>query len=195
MKSVNPSSLTFYYSADFDDAFMYWAIKKKIIATDPFTLHIKTGNTEDLNQAAREGEPDICALSLYTYGLISDRYFLFPHSGSVGRNYGPVIVSKKPYVFDDLPNLTVATPGENTTAHCLLKLISPQIKTRVIPIVPFERVFEAIDCEEVDAGLLIHEGLLTYSRRGLHLVADLGKWWFQKTSLPLPPGSPRRASW
>lgn len=188
MNPTSPSPITFYYSADSDDAFMYWALKKKIIDTDPFILHIKTGDTEDLNRAALSGEPDICALSIYTYGLISDRYFLFPHSGSVGRNYGPVIVAKKPYTLDDLPNLVVATPGENTTAHCLLKLISPQTKTKVIPIVPFERVLEAIDHGEVDAGLLIHEGLLMYSQFGLHLVGDVGKWWFQKTSLPLPLG-------
>jgi 1,4-dihydroxy-6-naphthoate synthase len=188
MLPTGPAPITFYYSADSDDAFMYWALRKKIIDTAPFILTIKTGNTEDLNRAALSGEPDICALSIYAYGLIADRYVLFPHSGSVGRNYGPVIVAKKPYTVDDLPNLTVATPGENTTAHCLLKLISPQTKTKVIPIVPFERVLEAIDHGEVDAGLLIHEGLLLYSQLGLHLVCDVGKWWFEKTALPLPLG-------
>ena len=188
MNPTSPSPITFYYSADSDDAFMYWALREKIINTDPFILHIKTGNTEDLNRAALSGEPDISAISIYTYGLISDRYSLFSHSGSVGRNYGPVIVAKKPYTLEDLPNITVATPGENTTAHCLLKLISPRTKTKVIPIVPFERVLEAIDHGEVDAGLLIHEGLLIYSQLGLHLVCDVGKWWFQKTSLPLPLG-------
>ncbi len=188
MISASPSPITFYYSADSDDAFMYWALRRKIIDTGPFILHIKTGNTEDLNRSALSGEPDICALSIYAYGLISDQYFLFPHSGSVGRNYGPVIVAKKPYTLDDLPNLVVATPGENTTAHCLLKLLSPRTKTKVIPIVPFERILEAIDHGEVDAGLLIHEGLLMYSQFGLHLVCDVGKWWFQNTSLPLPLG-------
>ena len=188
MISASPSPITFYYSADSDDAFMYWALRRKIIDTAPFILHIKTGNTEDLNRSALSGEPDICALSIYAYGLISDQYFLFPHSGSVGRNYGPVIVAKKAYTLDDLPNLVVATPGENTTAHCLLKLLSPQTKTKVIPIVPFEKILEAIDHGEVDAGLLIHEGLLMYSQFGLHLVCDVGKWWFQKTSLPLPLG-------
>ena len=188
MISANLSLITFYYSADSDDAFMYWALRKKIIDTGPFILHIKTGNTEDLNRSALSGEPDICALSIYTYGLISDQYFLFPHSGSVGRNYGPVIVAKRPYTLVDLPKLVVATPGENTTAHCLLKLLSPQTKTKVIPIVPFERILEAIEHGEVDAGLLIHEGLLMYAQFGLHLVCDMGKWWFQKTSLPLPLG-------
>ena len=188
MTSASPAPIIFYYSADSDDAFMYWALRKKIIDTGPFILHIKTGNTEDLNRSALSGEPDICALSIYAYGLIADQYFLLPHSGSVGRNYGPVLVAKKPYTLGDLPNLVVASPGENTTAHCLLKLISPQTKTKVIPIVPFERILEAIDHGEVDAGLLIHEGLLMYSQFGLHLVCDVGKWWFQKTSLPLPLG-------
>ncbi|MCX8012276.1 MAG: ABC transporter substrate-binding protein, partial [Desulfobacterota bacterium] len=128
------------------------------------------------------------ALSIYTYGLISDIYYLCNHSGSMGRNYGPVIVAKQPYPADKLPSLVIATPGEKTTAHCLLKMFSPQTKTRVIPIVPFERVLKAIDDGEVDAGLLIHEGLLLYPKYGLHLVADLGKWWFKKTSLPLPLG-------
>ena len=188
MNSKPQFLITFCYSSDSDDAFMYWAIRNKIIDTSPFILKIQTGNTEDLNRLALSGTPDICALSIFAYGLISDQYFLFPHSGSVGRNYGPVIVSKKNYTLDDLPNLLVAIPGENTTAHCLLKLLSPQTKTKVIPIIPFEGVLQAIEQGEVDAGLLIHEGLLLYSQRGLHLVSDLGRWWFQKTSLPLPLG-------
>ena len=188
MTTTNLLPLIFYHSADSDDAFMYWALKKGIINSAPFTIDIRTGNTEDLNQLALRGKADICALSIYTYGFIADQYILCSHSGSMGRNYGPVIVAKKPYPIDKLPSLLVATPGEKTTAHCLLKMFSPLTKTKVIPIVPFEKIIKAIDEGEVDAGLLIHEGLLLYSAYGLHLVADLGKWWFQKTSLPLPLG-------
>ncbi|HPD60297.1 MAG TPA: ABC transporter substrate-binding protein [Thermodesulfobacteriota bacterium] len=188
MDKTNPGTITLYHSADSDDAFMYWALKKGIIDSAPFSFKIKAGNTEDLNQLALTGEPDICALSIYTYGFIFDQYLLCSHSGSMGRNYGPVIVARKPYSIKELPNLVVATPGEKTTAHCLLKLFAPQVKTKIVPIVPFERVLQAIDRGEVDAGLLIHEGLLIYPYQGLYLVADLGKWWFQKTSLPLPLG-------
>ena len=180
--------IRFYYSTDSDDAFMYWAVRKRIIDTAPYLLNIQTANTEDLNLLALRGEADICAVSIATYGRIADQYLLFPHSGSVGRKYGPVIVAKQPYTSADLPALVVATPGETTTAHCLLKLISPTTKTKTVPIVPFEGILQAIDRGEVDAGLLIHEGLLIYENWGLHLVCDVGKWWFEKTRLPLPLG-------
>ena len=186
--SPNQTPISFYYSSDSDDAFMYWALRKQIIDTAPFSLKIKTGNTEDLNHLVLKGEPDICAVSISTYGLISYQYLLLPHSGSMGRNYGPVIVSKKPFTAEDLPNLLVATPGENTTAHCFLKILSPNTKTKTIPIIPFEKILQAIEKEVVDAGLLIHEGLLLYERLGLRLVCDLGKQWFKETQLPLPLG-------
>ncbi|MCD6353636.1 MAG: ABC transporter substrate-binding protein [Proteobacteria bacterium] len=180
--------ITLYYSADSDDAFMFWALKENLIDTEPFHFTLRTGNTEDLNTRALKGKPDISAVSIYAYGFLTDTYLLFPHSGSVGRNYGPVIVSRNPYTIEDLPRLTIATPGEKTTAHSILKMISPQTKTTTIPIVPFNRIFNAIDQGEVDAGLLIHEGRLLYSQSGYHLIADIGEWWFQKTGLPLPLG-------
>lgn len=180
--------ISLYYSADSDDAFMFWALKENLIDTRPFHFTLRTGNTEDLNNQALDGKPDISAVSIYAYGFLADEYILFPHSGSVGRNYGPVIVSPNPYTLDDLPRLTIATPGEKTTAHCILRMLSPRTKTTTIPIVPFDRIFEAIDHGDVDGGLLIHEGRLFYSHLGYHLIADIGEWWFQKTGLPLPLG-------
>jgi len=180
--------ITLYLSCDSDDAFMFWALKEGVIDTGPFVFRLRTGNTEDLNIMALKGETDISAVSIYTYGFIADKYLLFPHSGSVGRNYGPVIVSRKKHTISDLPHLRIATPGEKTTAHCILKMLSPESKTATIPIDPFEKVFQAIDRGELDAGLLIHEGRLIYSELGYHLIADIGKWWFQKTGLPLPLG-------
>ena len=180
--------ITLYYSADSDDAFMFWALKEKLIDTGPFLFKLVTGNTEDLNKLALEDEADITAVSIYTYGFLTDRYLLFPHSGSVGRNYGPVIVSRKPYTAEDLSHLKIATPGEKTTAYCILKMISPGTKTMTVPIIPFQNIFRAIDTGEVDAGLLIHEGRLLYSQLGYHLIMDIGQWWFQETQLPLPLG-------
>jgi len=180
--------ISLYSSVDSDDAFMFFALKKKMIDTSPFIFRFYQGDTEDLNNLSLEGDPDIIAVSIFTYGLIANKYILFPHSGSVGRNYGPVIVSRNPYKIEDLPDLKVATPGEKTTAHCIFKMISPETKTTTIPIVPFSEIFRAIDNKEVDAGILIHEGRLIYKNLGYHLIVDSGKWWFDKTGLPLPLG-------
>ncbi len=180
--------IALYLSCDSDDAFMFWALKEGIIDTSPFVFRLITGNTEDLNIKALKGEPDVSAVSMYAYGLIADKYLLFPHGGSVGRNYGPVIVSRKEYSIYDLPSLKIATPGEKTTAHCVLKMLAPGSRTVTIPIFPFEKVFQAIEQGEVDAALLIHEGRLIYSELGYHLIADIGEWWFHKTGLPLPLG-------
>ncbi|MBN2467462.1 MAG: ABC transporter substrate-binding protein [Deltaproteobacteria bacterium] len=177
-----------YYSADSDDAFMFWALKENLVDTKPFHFTLCAGNTEDLNTLALQGEPDVCAVSMYAYGFLADVYLLFPHGGSVGRNYGPVIVSRKEYTIDDLPRLTVATPGEKTTAHAILRMLSPESKTTTIPIIPFDRIFAAIDRGDVDAGLLIHEGRLIYGQKGYNLIADIGSWWFQRTGHPLPLG-------
>jgi len=180
--------ITLYYSSDSDDAFMFWALKEGIIDTGSFVFRLITGNTEDLNIRALKGEPDVSAVSMYAYGFIADKYLLFPHSGSVGRNYGPVIVSRKEYSIYDLPGLKIATPGEKTTAHCVLKMLAPETRTVTIPISPFEKVFQAIDQGEVDAAILIHEGRLIYSELGYYLITDIGGWWFHETGLPLPLG-------
>lgn len=181
-------AIELYHSADADDAFMVWALKTGVVDSGVLAFRIRNGDTEELNQRALRGAADIVAVSLFTYGSIADCYAIFPHSGSVGRNYGPVIVSRRAYPVDALTGLRIATPGETTTAHCVLKMMAPQSRTVTIPIVPFERVFEALDQGEADAAVLIHEGRLLYESRGYHLVADIGAWWFEKTGLPLPLG-------
>ncbi|MDY6863438.1 MAG: MqnA/MqnD/SBP family protein, partial [Thermodesulfobacteriota bacterium] len=177
-----------YFSVDSDDAFMFYALRKKIIDTGPFIFRFYQGDTEYLNNLAMEGKPDIIAVSIFTYGLIADKYMLLPHSGSTGRNYGPVVVSRDPHTIGELPDLKVATPGEKTTAHCIFKMLSPESNTAIVPITPFSEIFHAIDNKQVNAGILIHEGRLIYKDLGYHLIVDLGKWWFNKTGLPLPLG-------
>jgi 1,4-dihydroxy-6-naphthoate synthase len=177
-----------YHSADADDAFMVWALKTGAVDSGLLAFRMRSGDTEELNNLALQGVADIVAVSLATYGRIADRYLLFPHSGSVGRNYGPVIVSRRAYPLDDLRGLRIATPGETTTAHCVLRMMAPLAVTVTIPIVPFERVFDALEQGEVDAAMLIHEGRLLYASRGYHLVADIGAWWYKRTGLPLPLG-------
>lgn len=181
-------AIELYHSADADDAFMVWALKSGAVASGGLVFRMRSGDTEELNQLALRGAADIVAVSLFTYGRIVDSYLLLPHGGSVGRKYGPVIVSRRAYPLDALNTLRIATPGETTTAHCVLKMLAPRSLTVTVPIIPFERVFDALDQGEVDAAILIHEGRLLYEARGYSLVADIGAWWFEKTGLPLPLG-------
>jgi 1,4-dihydroxy-6-naphthoate synthase len=171
------------YSIDLDDAFMFWALASGRL--DPrdwgfASLQHERADTATLNAWAREASRDVCAVSIANWPAIAKDYLMLPHGGSVGRDYGPVIVS--PHKKDPK---TIGIPGPNTTCDILVALYAPEVK-RVF--VPMERSFDALDRGEVDACALIHEGRLTYAARGLHLVQDLGVWWQKKRNLPLPLG-------
>jgi len=184
------------YSADADDAFMFHAIRAGLIETGGFSFTHWRGDTAALNRLAL-GEPvaaqapptaDVIAISAGVYPRVAARYQLLPHGASVGRGFGPVVVARQPMDPAALAGRRVGIPGLTTTAWLVLRLIQPAAIPFEIPIVPFARIFDALQAGEVDAALLIHEGRLLYRDRGLHKVVDLGEWWLTAAGLPLPLG-------
>jgi 1,4-dihydroxy-6-naphthoate synthase len=184
--SDQPISLA--YSVDADDAFMFYALRGGRIDTEGLSFTHRRDHTAALNRLAAEGGADVVAVSLGAYPALANAYRLLPHGASVGRGFGPVVVSRKPMAIADLAGARVGIPGQTTTAWLVLRLIQPAARGIEIPIFPFARIFEALDAGEIDAALLIHEGRLVYPERGLHKVVDLGEWWQAEAGLPLPLG-------
>ncbi len=179
-------NLTCAISPDADDRFMFRAIELGLIDTEGLQFTLTTRDTDLLNQMAGGDGPDVTAISIAHYPAVAARYRLLNHGGSVGRNYGPVVVAK-PGRATSLAGLRIAVPGLTTTACLVLRLITP-FEPVVIPIVPMTRVFDALDRDDVDAALLIHEGRLTFRERGFEHRLDIGQWWHEATGLPLPLG-------
>jgi 1,4-dihydroxy-6-naphthoate synthase len=175
-------------SPDADDLFMFRALLEGRIDTQGLSFDISTSDTDALNRMASGNDgPDVSAVSIAHYPSIAARYRLLAHGGSVGRNYGPVVVA--PRALDSLEGLRIGVPGLTTTACLVLRLAVQRFTPVVIPIVPPSRAFEALRAGEVDAALLIHEGRLTYAAEGFVELLDLGKWWSRDTGgLPLPLG-------
>ncbi len=171
------------HSPDSDDAFMFYPLVKGLIDTEGFEIEHVLADIETLNRAALEGKYEISAISFHAYPYVADKYLVLPSGGSVGDGYGPVVVAKEP--LESLKGKRIAVPGTLTTAFLTLRLYEPDFEHVVIP---FDRILDAVEEGKVDAGLVIHEGQLTYKDRGLHRVVDLGKWWKEKTGLPLPLG-------
>lgn len=182
-------SLKLAYSPDADDAFMFRAAIEGLVDTEGLVFQPVTEDTQSLNDMALSGAVDVSAISVAAYPLLAPHYLLLPHGGSVGRGYGPVVVAKQEYTVDDLNHLTVATPGLKTTAHLVTSLIAPDMKTATVPITPYEAIFDTIDSGKVDAGIIIHEGRLTYEAHGMRRIVDIGEWWMGETGLPLPLGA------
>jgi 1,4-dihydroxy-6-naphthoate synthase len=176
------------YSADADDAFMFHALRAGLVDTRGLVFDHLRGDTAELNALAVAGGADVVAISAGAYPAVIERYLLLPHGASVGRGFGPVVVSRQPMTAAALGGRRVAVPGLTTTAWMVLQMIRADITPVVVPIVPFARVFDALDSGEVDAALLIHEGRLLYEARGYHKVLDIGEWWLAETGLPLPLG-------
>ncbi len=184
------------YSPDADDAFMFWAIAEGRIDTRGFRFVRERADTEALNRAAEAaGAPDVSAVSIHQYAYLADRYLLLPHGGSVGVGYGPVVVAKRPLPREELSGLRIGVPGPRTTAYLVLRLLVPNFTAVTVPVAPFARAFAALQNDEVDAALLIHEGRLLYERQGLHRALELGEAWKALTSLPLPLGGNVIARW
>jgi 1,4-dihydroxy-6-naphthoate synthase len=173
------------HSPDSDDAFMFYALAEGKIDTQGITYIHALQDIESLNQRARRGELEVTAVSIHAYAYLTDRYALLPHGASVGDRYGPRLVARTAKTKADVRGARIAIPGPLTTAYLALKLYEPNFTP--VPT-PFDRIEEAVLAGHVDMGLLIHEGQLTYGDQGLHLVADMGEWWFSQTSLPLPLG-------
>jgi 1,4-dihydroxy-6-naphthoate synthase len=173
------------HSPDSDDAFMFYALTQGVLDVEGLHVEHVLADIETLNRAAFEGTYEISAVSFHAYAHLYERYQVMPSGASFGDGYGPVVVARERLHRDSLRGATVASPGALTTAHLVLQLWQPDV---VPVIVPFDRVLEAVRDHEVEAGVVIHEGQLTYADHGLQLVADLGAWWHAETGGPLPLG-------
>jgi 1,4-dihydroxy-6-naphthoate synthase len=178
------------HSPDPDDAFMFYALAEELIPADGFRFEHVLRDIETLNDWAREGRLEVTALSVHAYAYLSDRYRLLPHGASMGERYGPIVVARDGSAIDpaELPRLRVAVPGRLTSAFLELQLAVGRIDDPLIT--PFDRILDVVEAGEADAGLVIHEGQLTYERQGLRSILDLGEWWHELTGgLPLPLGA------
>ena len=173
------------HSPDSDDAFMFYALTQGRLDTAGFEIHHVLRDIETLNRAAFASTYEISAISFHGYAYLADRYALMPSGASFGDGYGPVVVAKAGLRREELAELTTAIPGELTTAALALKLWQPGVRTVVVP---FDRILEEVRTGKVDAGVVIHEGQLTYQEEGLVAITDLGAWWQEETGDPLPLG-------
>jgi 1,4-dihydroxy-6-naphthoate synthase len=179
------------HSPDPDDAFMFHALANDKIPTGNLRFTHELQDIETLNRRAMNGELEVSAVSIHAYAHLLDKYALLPSGCSMGDKYGPMVVAKKPLALSDLPNVTIAVPGTLTTAFLTLRLLFNDIapgKPVRYEVMPFDEILNAVESGKYDAGLIIHEGQLTFQNQGLKLVVDLGVWWQEKTGLPLPLG-------
>jgi 1,4-dihydroxy-6-naphthoate synthase len=178
-------TITLAHSPDSDDAFMFYGLAAGKVDTRGLEFKHALEDIQTLNEKAARGEYDLTAVSFHAYYKIRDKYLLTGSGASVGDGYGPILVSRRPMTRQDMDEATVAVPGELTTAFLVFRLYAPSARWRVMP---FDRIQEAVLKGDIDAGLLIHEGQLTYRDQKLHRVQDLGEWWKLGTGLPLPLG-------
>jgi 1,4-dihydroxy-6-naphthoate synthase len=173
------------HSPDSDDAFMFYALATKKIDTRELNYIHTLSDIETLNKKAMKGEYEVSAVSFHAYAYMADKYALLSCGASMGQNYGPIVISGKPMRAKSLANKVVAIPGTLTSAFLTLRLFEPDVQHKVVP---FDKILDEVQKGKYDAGLLIHEGQLTYRELGLHKVIDLGQWWLKQTGLPLPLG-------
>jgi 5,8-dihydroxy-2-naphthoate synthase len=174
------------FSADPDDAFMYWGIASGAIDRRGLLFEPEIEDIQTLNEWAREGRLEVTAMSVATYPLVQDRYVLLPHGASLGFGYGPVVVAREPLSLEELREVEIAVPGSLTTAYLVLRLALGT--DLVVRAMPFDEILAEVAEGRARAGLLIHEGQLTYRDHGLEKCLDLGEWWLLETGLPLPLG-------
>jgi 1,4-dihydroxy-6-naphthoate synthase len=173
------------HSPDSDDAFMFYALATNKVRVPGLKFSHTLTDIETLNRKAMEGFYDVSAISFHAYPYVQDKYALMPCGGSVGEQYGPMVISPRMVGLEELKGMKIAVPGTMTTAYLALKLFAPKIETVVVP---FDRIIPEVLAGKHEAGLIIHEGQLTYERSGLKRILDLGKWWHEQTGLPLPLG-------
>ena len=177
--------ITVAHSPDSDDAFMFYALATNKIKTGDLKFNHVLSDIETLNKKALKGEYEVTAVSFHAYAYLAEKYALLSSGASMGDRYGPLVVSESPMKPQELKGKIVAVPGEMTTAFLILRIFEPDF----IPlVVPFDKIFETVMRRKADAGLIIHEGQLTFPSLGLHKVIDLGEWWYKETQLPLPLG-------
>jgi len=173
------------HSPDSDDAFMFYGLATNKVRTPGLRFTHTLCDIETLNQKAREAVYDVTAISFHAYPYVQDQYALMTCGGSVGEGYGPMIVSPRSFTQSEIKTKRIAVPGTLTTAYLALQLFAPGVETEVVP---FDQIIPQVLEGKFEAGLIIHEGQLTYDKSGLHRVVDLGKWWRKVTGLPLPLG-------
>jgi 1,4-dihydroxy-6-naphthoate synthase len=177
--------ITLGHSPDPDDAFMFYALAADKIDTEGLRFRHIIEDIETLNRRAMEAELDVTAVSIHAYSYVLDQYALLTSGASMGDNYGPMLVAREEIDIEKLRSVRIAVPGKMTTAYLALRLCIGDPETVVIP---FDQIMDAVERGETDAGLLIHEGQLTYAARGFTKIIDLGEWWKEETGLPLPLG-------
>lgn len=195
MSSIKPSDaaskngvidISIAHSPDSDDAFMFYGLATNKIRVPGYRFTHTLCDIETLNRRAREEAfYDVSAISFHAYPYVQDNYLLMGCGGSVGEGYGPMIVSSRKLTLDQLDRMRIAVPGTLTTAYLALKIFNPNVQTETVP---FDQIIPSILAGKYDAGLIIHEGQLTYSSSGLHKILDLGVWWQETTGLVLPLG-------
>src|SRR5437773_6871697 len=186
-----PKVFTLGHSPDPDDAFMFYAIAKNKIDLRGYRFEHRLEDIQTLNERATRGELHISAVSIHAYAYVADKYALLPCGASMGDGYGPIVIRKRPTLNADidpgvqLRGCVIAVPGRMTSAYLALQLYLGDFKHIVVP---FDQIFDAVNSGRADAGLIIHEGQLTYERSGFEKIVDLGEWWKRETGLPLPLG-------
>jgi 1,4-dihydroxy-6-naphthoate synthase len=192
LSTTNKTTIRVGHSPDPDDAFMFHALANAKIDTGPYEFRHELVDIETLNRRAFSGDLELTAVSLHGYAYLTDKYMLCPCGASMGDGYGPMVIAQHAYNVKDLRRMTIAVPGTLTTAYLALRLCLGVDFRHVV--VPFDQIIAAVERGEfegrpIDAGLIIHEGQLTYADRGLTLIVDTGKWWQEATGLPLPLGA------
>lgn len=186
MTTTALKKIRFGHSPDPDDAFMFYAIAKNKIDMRGFEVGHVIEDIESLNQRAMKAELEVTAVSCHAYAYLTDKYIVMRSGASVGNKYGPMIISHKAKKKDgNIKGKKVAIPGKMTTAYLAIQIFEKDFQPVFIP---FDKIFDAVESGEVDYGLIIHEGQLTYADKGFEKIVDLGVWWFEKTGLPLPLG-------
>ena len=187
---MDQRTLTLGHSPDPDDAFMFYALAKKLIPTQGYKFDRVLQDIQTLNERALLGELDISAISLHAYAYVSDRYALLPSGASMGDGYGPILVAKHKFERSEIAKKTIAVPGMMTSAFLALQLwLGKSAKEFSYVVMPFDRIFEAVRSGAAEVGLIIHEGQLTYRNEGFICCEDLGVWWARENEgLPLPLG-------
>ena len=184
--STSVHEISIAHSPDSDDAFMFYGLATNKVRVPGYKFTHTLTDIETLNQRAiHEAFYDVSAISFHAYPYLQDNYTLMACGGSVGEGYGPMIVASRKLTLDEVKKTRIAIPGTLTTAYLTLKLFAPEIETAVVP---FDQIIPAVNSGEFEAGLIIHEGQLTYANDGLVKLLDLGQWWREQTGLPLPLG-------
>ena len=186
MSSTSVTEIVCAHSPDSDDAYMFYGMATKKVRTTMVNFRHVLEDIETLNRKAMEGAYDLTAISYHAYAYVADKYVLMASGSSIGDGYGPILVSTRPMAPEEIKGKRIAIPGRMTSAYLALRLFEPDFEA--VPI-PFDKILDAVAEHAVDAGLIIHEGQLTYGKSGFQNVVDLGRWWKTTYDLPLPLGA------